>query len=132
MLIHPRSWCDNIFLGCAGAEEARAWLPQLQNGCKTVAMRHGRKVARLGRPADQRRALVRNLTTEVLRHGKITTTVVRRRPSSCAGIARGFAGFSSNIMCDMLSARRLFLQPKFQAFQEALHPGAQAVVFNLS
>jgi ribosomal protein L17 len=40
-------------------------------------MRHGNKTARLGRPADQRKALVRGLVTEVLRHGKIKTTKVR-------------------------------------------------------
>ena len=39
-------------------------------------MRHGVKKARLGRPADQRKALVRSLVTEVLRHGKIKTTKV--------------------------------------------------------
>ena len=37
-------------------------------------MRHRKKVAKLGRPADQRRALLRQLTTELLKHGKITTT----------------------------------------------------------
>ena len=41
-------------------------------------MRHGVKKARLGRPADQRKALVRGLVTEVLRHGKIKTTKVSR------------------------------------------------------
>ena len=40
-------------------------------------MRHGNRLARLGRPADQRKALIRGLVTEVLRHGKITTTKVR-------------------------------------------------------
>lgn len=49
----------------------------VHNGCKLFAMRHRMKVARLGRPSDQRKALVRNLTTEVLRHGKIRTTAVR-------------------------------------------------------
>ena len=47
-----------------------------QNGGKVFAMRHQKRVARLGRPADQRKALVRSLTTEVLRHGRITTTKV--------------------------------------------------------
>lgn len=42
-------------------------------------MRHGVKKARLGRPADQRKALVRNLVTEVLRHGKIKTTKPRAK-----------------------------------------------------
>jgi large subunit ribosomal protein L17 len=42
-------------------------------------MRHGNKTARLGRPADQRKALIRGLVTEVLRHGKITTTKTRAK-----------------------------------------------------
>ena len=48
-----------------------------QNGGKVFAMRHGNRTARLGRPADQRKALIRGLVTEVLRHGKIKTTKVR-------------------------------------------------------
>ena len=40
-------------------------------------MRHGNKKAKLGRPADQRKALLRALTTELLRHGKIKTTKVQ-------------------------------------------------------
>lgn len=42
-------------------------------------MRHGRRIARLGRPADQRRALLRGLTTELLRHGRIKTTQARAK-----------------------------------------------------
>ena len=45
-----------------------------QNGARVFAMRHRKRIARLGRPADQRKALVRGLVTEVLRHGRITTT----------------------------------------------------------
>ena len=33
----------------------------------------------LGKPADQRRALLRSLTTELIRHGKITTTQVKAK-----------------------------------------------------
>ena len=40
----------------------------------------GKRMAKLGRPADQRKALVRSLTTEVLRHGRITTTKVSPLP----------------------------------------------------
>jgi large subunit ribosomal protein L17 len=40
-------------------------------------MRHGNKVKHLGRPADQRKALIRSLVTETLRHGQIRTTKVR-------------------------------------------------------
>lgn len=41
--------------------------------------RHRKKVAKLGKPADQRKALMRSLTTEIIRHGRVTTTLVRAR-----------------------------------------------------
>lgn len=34
---------------------------------------------KLGRPSDQRRAMLRNLTTALLEHGKIETTVTRAK-----------------------------------------------------
>jgi large subunit ribosomal protein L17 len=40
-------------------------------------MRHRCRVHLLGKPADQRRALLRALTTELIRHGRITTTKIR-------------------------------------------------------
>ncbi len=40
-------------------------------------MRHRCRVPLLSKPADQRKALLRALTTETLRHGRITTTKVR-------------------------------------------------------
>lgn len=46
------------------------------NGATVFAMRHRKGVPKLNRPADQRKALLRSLTTEILRHGKITTTKV--------------------------------------------------------
>ncbi|RUT02091.1 50S ribosomal protein L17 [Dulcicalothrix desertica PCC 7102] len=42
-------------------------------------MRHRCRVKQLSKPADQRRALLRALTTEVIRHGRITTTLVRAK-----------------------------------------------------
>ncbi len=42
-------------------------------------MRHGCKVPMLGKPADQRKALLRALTTELIRNGRITTTKVRAK-----------------------------------------------------
>nr|B8HMS9.1 RecName: Full=Large ribosomal subunit protein bL17; AltName: Full=50S ribosomal protein L17 [Cyanothece sp. PCC 7425] len=42
-------------------------------------MRHRCRVPRLGKPADQRKALLRALTTELIRHGRITTTKVRAK-----------------------------------------------------
>lgn len=40
-------------------------------------MRHRCRVPQLGKPADQRRALLRALTTELIRNGRITTTKAR-------------------------------------------------------
>lgn len=42
-------------------------------------MRHRRRFKKLGRPADQRRALLRSLATELIRHGQITTTKTRAK-----------------------------------------------------
>jgi large subunit ribosomal protein L17 len=44
-----------------------------------IVMRHRCRVPQLGKPADQRRALLRALTTELIRHGRITTTKVRAK-----------------------------------------------------
>ena len=42
-------------------------------------MRHRCRVPQLGKPADQRRALLRSLATELIRHGRITTTKIRAK-----------------------------------------------------
>ena len=42
-------------------------------------MRHQCRVAKLGRPADQRRALIRGLTTQLLKEGRVTTTKARAK-----------------------------------------------------
>lgn len=42
-------------------------------------MRHGCRVPKLGKPADQRRALLRSLTTELIRNGQIKTTKARAK-----------------------------------------------------
>ncbi len=42
-------------------------------------MRHRCRVKKLSKPADQRRALLRSLTTEVIRNGRITTTLIRAK-----------------------------------------------------
>jgi len=42
-------------------------------------MRHRCKVDRLGLPADQRKALLRSLATEIIRHGQIKTTQTRAK-----------------------------------------------------
>lgn len=42
-------------------------------------MRHRCRVPLLGKPADQRRALLRALTTELIRNGRIKTTKTRAK-----------------------------------------------------
>lgn len=42
-------------------------------------MRHKCRVSRLGRPADQRKALLRSLTTALLRNGQIKTTKAKAK-----------------------------------------------------
>lgn len=42
-------------------------------------MRHRCRINKLSKPADQRRALLRALTTELIRHGRITTTLARAK-----------------------------------------------------
>lgn len=42
-------------------------------------MRHRSRTPHLGKPADQRRALLRSLTTELIRHGRIKTTLTRAK-----------------------------------------------------
>lgn len=42
-------------------------------------MRHRCRVPQLGRPADQRKALLRALATELIRNGQITTTKARAK-----------------------------------------------------
>lgn len=42
-------------------------------------MRHRCRVPQLSKPADQRRALLRSLATELIRHGRITTTLTRAK-----------------------------------------------------
>ncbi|KAJ4704174.1 50S ribosomal protein L17 [Melia azedarach] len=49
----------------------------VDNGGRISAMRHGRRVPKLNRPPDQRRALLRGLTTQLLKYGRIKTTRAR-------------------------------------------------------
>ncbi len=42
-------------------------------------MRHRCRIQQLGKPADQRKALLRSLTTELIRHGRVTTTKARAK-----------------------------------------------------
>uniref|UniRef100_A0A803PW35 Large ribosomal subunit protein bL17c n=2 Tax=Cannabis sativa TaxID=3483 RepID=A0A803PW35_CANSA len=49
----------------------------IDNGGRISAMRHGKRIPRLSRPADQRKALLRGLTTQLLKYGRIKTTRAR-------------------------------------------------------
>ena len=49
----------------------------IDNGGRISAMRHGKRVPKLNRPPDQRRALLRGLTTQLLKYGRIKTTRAR-------------------------------------------------------
>lgn len=40
---------------------------------------HGKKFRKLNRAADNRKALLRSLTTELIRHGRITTTLAKAK-----------------------------------------------------
>tara|TARA_Y100001968_G_scaffold47451_1_gene37726 strand:+ start:860 stop:1282 length:423 start_codon:yes stop_codon:yes gene_type:complete len=48
-----------------------------QNRKKT--MRHQCRVPKLGRPADQRKAMLRGLTTQLIKEGRVTTTKARAK-----------------------------------------------------
>ena len=48
-------------------------------GLRLNMISHGMGFNRLGRAADQRKALLRSLTTEALRHGRIITTLVKAK-----------------------------------------------------
>ena len=50
-----------------------------RRGSQLSMMRHRKGFKTLGKPADQRKALLRALTTEVIRHGRIKTTLVRAK-----------------------------------------------------
>lgn len=49
------------------------------NGRQLSMISHGKGFNKLGKPADQRKALLRGLTTEVIRHGRIRTTLPRAK-----------------------------------------------------
>ncbi len=49
------------------------------NRVKLDMISHGMGFNKLNKPADQRKALLRGLTTEVIRHGRIRTSLVRAK-----------------------------------------------------
>ncbi|CAL0334773.1 unnamed protein product [Lupinus luteus] len=69
-----------IFLSSSSSSEFTGFdhsFTIIDNGGRVFAMRHGRKVPKLNRPPDQRRALIRGLTTQLLKYGRIKTTRAR-------------------------------------------------------
>mmetsp|Transcript_8821 Transcript_8821/g.19428 ORF Transcript_8821/g.19428 Transcript_8821/m.19428 type:complete len:145 (+) Transcript_8821:966-1400(+) len=67
------------FTGASVVSQDTAFYRLASRGTDLSMMRHRKKIARCGRPADQRKALMRALTTEIIRHGRIKTTLVRAR-----------------------------------------------------
>lgn len=89
-------------------------------GMKWTMMRHGNRVKHLGRPADQRKALIRGLVTQVILHGQIKTTKVKLgacRAASVVAVAeqrrtRGVVVHGMAIrLTKSLDAARLWHQP---------------------
>ncbi|CAN8074097.1 unnamed protein product [Agarophyton chilense] len=75
----PNRCARSPFLGVSvsvpgNAPQNAAALPLIPN---IVAIRHGKRIPKLNKPADQRKALLRALTTELIRHGRIKTTHAR-------------------------------------------------------
>lgn len=52
---------------------------QSTRGMQLDMISHGKGFRKLNLPADQRKALLRALTTEVIRHGRIKTTLIRAK-----------------------------------------------------
>ena len=66
------------FSGARVSTPAAVASPRDKSSSLTM-MRHRKGFAKLGLPADQRKALLRALTTEIIRHGRIKTTAVRAK-----------------------------------------------------
>ncbi|MGE5706717.1 MAG: 50S ribosomal protein L17 [Bacteroidota bacterium] len=81
-------------------------------------MRHQKSRHLLGRPADQRKALLRSLTTELLRHEKITTTEARAK--ALQGVAEKMVSL----------AKRGDLHARRQAAAYILDPEVVKKLFN--
>ena len=73
------------FASCANAFLTLPSFAQVTNRAPASAVSSltmvspGKVMPKLGLPADQRKALLRGLTTEVIRHGRITTTLARAK-----------------------------------------------------
>ncbi|KAJ0979161.1 hypothetical protein J5N97_014635 [Dioscorea zingiberensis] len=86
----------------------------IDSGSRFYAMRHGKRVPKLNRPPDQRRALLRCLTTQLLKHGRIKTTRARASAMRKACLATFdqqilqiflfYWGFRTNVSLTFLSS----------------------------
>ncbi|XP_078446716.1 ribosomal protein L17 family protein [Wolffia australiana] len=65
-----------LSIGSDASDSEQAFI-SVDNGSRFFAMRHGRRVPKLNRPPDQRKALLRCLTTQLLKYGRIKTTRAR-------------------------------------------------------
>lgn len=65
------SFCDAFHMSSSSSSVVRT--------SNMYMISHRMGFNRLSRPADQRKALLRSLTTEVIRHGRIRTTVVKAK-----------------------------------------------------
>ena len=62
-----------------GSSRTRLAVAPVRNVESLTMVSHRMGFNRLSRPADQRKALLRALTTEVVRHGRIRTTLVKAK-----------------------------------------------------
>jgi len=70
---------ESTFLGSQPVVARESIRTRAPTGATIEMISHGKRFAKLGLPADQRKALLRALTTEVIRHGRIKTTHVRAK-----------------------------------------------------
>ena len=69
----------SVFQSIAGFQISSSRCAPLVQRESLSMISHGVGFKRLGRAHDARRALLRSLTTEVIRHGRIRTTVVKAK-----------------------------------------------------
>jgi hypothetical protein len=95
-----------IFLVLAEAGQSIAAAAPFTSVMKWTMMRHGNRLKHLGRPADQRKALLRALTTEVLRHGQIRTTKVS---TVLAAVAAAAIALPASVLMQLFVGCHIYL-----------------------
>lgn len=78
------AYCFSCFYSVTGGSAfvGRSLTVASQPSCPATQLQmisHRKGFKKLGKPADQRKALLRALTTEVIRHGRIKTTLIRAK-----------------------------------------------------